>query len=290
MSCLSKVYPTEIGVGQWPICDALAPHVHVITGYNYTTTEARLELGHLLCWAADFDIERGMYHQALDRAEQSLKIFRKLVPEQDERLAAATWLYGRLRYYQTQSKSDIDVAAELLQKALSISKYPSLVFAETAFELAHLYYDQCNEELCLEMGQASFECWKELEGPNSVRMLDNMHDYALELAMLGREDEGIAMWQQIVERCPASNAIENTKTIYTYRSMAANAEFQGDAAMAEIFYAKLISLSEAIYYSEHIHVYDYLPSQPCRTNHASRQAGGCYSIEQRHISELSQHF
>ena len=257
LACVSKKYPTEIGVAEWPVCDALAPHVHIITGYKYETTEARLDLAHLLCWAADFDVERGMYTQALERAEQSFQIFQQLVPEHDERLAAATWLYGRLRYYQAQSASDMDAAAELLQKALSISRYPSLNFAESAFELAHLYYDQCNEKECLKMGKANFECWEKLEGPSSVRTLDNMHDYALELAMLGHEEDGIAMWKEIVERCPASDASENTKTVYIYRSMAGIAEFQRDAAMAEIFYAKLITLCEAIYYSEHIHVFDY---------------------------------
>ena len=257
LACVSKDYPTEIGVAEWPDCDALSPHVHVITSQQYRTTEARLNLAHLLCWAADFDIERGMYTQALNRAQRSLEIFRQLVPEHDERLAAATWLYGRLRYYQAGSVRDMDIAAELLQKALSISKYPSLNFAESAFELAHLYYDQCNKEKCLEMGKASFECWEELEGPSSVRTLDNMHDYALELAMLGHEEEGIAKWQEILERCPVSDASENTKTIYTYRSLAGIAEFQCDAAMAEILYAKLITLCEAIYYSEHIHVFDY---------------------------------
>ncbi len=257
LAYVSKEYPTEIIVAEWPICDALAPHVHVIMGYKYQTTEAWLDLAHLLCWAADFDIERGMYIQALERAEQSVKILRQLVPEQDERLAAATWLYGRLRYYQARSASDIDIAAESLQKALHISGYPSLNFAESAFELAHLYYDQCNEKSCLEMGKASFECWEALEGPSSVRTLDNMHDYALELAMLGHEEDGIAMWQEIMERCPASDASENTKSVYTYRSMAGIAEFQGDATMAEIFYTKLVTLCEAMYHSEHIHVFDY---------------------------------
>ena len=257
LACVSKDYPTEIGVAQWPICDALAPHVHIVTGYVYKTTEARLDLAHLLCWAADFDIERGMYPQALEQAEHSLRILRQLVPERDERLAAATWLYGRLRYYQAQSAGDVDAAANLLHKALSISEFPSLNFAESAFELAHLYYDLCNEKMCLEMGKASFECWQELEGPNSVRTLDNMHDYALELAMFGHEKDGIAMWQEIVERCSASDASEHTKTVYTYRSMAGIAEFQGDAAMAEIFYAKLITLGEEIYFSEHVHVFDY---------------------------------
>ncbi|KAK4991151.1 hypothetical protein LTR66_006622 [Elasticomyces elasticus] len=257
LACISRDYPTEIGVAEWPICDALAPHVQVVTGYEYKTTDARLDLAHLLCWAADFDIERGMYVQALERAEQSLMIFQELVLEDDERLAAATWLYGRLCYYEAQSAANVDAAAKLLEKALSISKYPSLNFAESAFELAHLYYDQCNESLCFKMGKASFECWKAMEGPSSVRTLDNMHDYALELAMLGHKEEGIAMWQEILELCPASDASENTKTVYTYRSMAGIAEFQGDAAIAEIFYAKLITLCEAMYNSEHIHLLDY---------------------------------
>ena len=107
------------------------------------------------------------------------------------------------------------------------------------------------------MGKASFECWKEMKGQSSIRTLDNMHDYALELALLGHEEDGIAMWQEIVERCPASDSSENTKTVFTTRSMAGVAEFKGDAAIAEIFYAKLISLSEAMYFPEHIHVFDY---------------------------------
>ncbi|KAL8897618.1 MAG: hypothetical protein Q9207_007124 [Kuettlingeria erythrocarpa] len=257
LACVSRDYPTEIGVAEWPICDALAPHVHVLTGYKYNTTEARLDLAHLLCWAADFDIERGMYIQALQRAEQSLQIFRQLVPERDERLAAATWLSGRLRYYQARSTIEMNAAAEILRKALGISEYPSLNFAESAFELAHLFYDLCKGAECLEMGKASFECWEALEGARSVRTLDNMHDYALELALLGHEDEGIAKWEEIIERCPAGDASENTKTVYTYRSRAGIVEFQGDAAMAEILYAKLIILCEEMYNPKHIHVFDY---------------------------------
>lgn len=257
LACVSKNYPTEIGVAEWPKCDALAPHVHVLTGYSYNTAEARLDLAHLLCWAADFDIERGMYAQALDRAGRSLSIFQQLAPERDERRAAATWLYGRLRYYQVQSARDIEIAADLLLTALDTSKYPSLTFAESAFELAHLYYDQCNGEKCLEMGKASFQCWEAMEGENSSRTLDNMHDYALELAMLGHKEEGIAKWQEIIERYPASNASEQTKDVYHFRSLAGISEFQGNAAMAEIFYAKLMAIGEETYHSEHIHLFDY---------------------------------
>ena len=194
LACVSKIYPTEIGVAEWPICDSLAPHVHALTGYQYNTEEARMHLAHLLCWAADFDIERGMYIQALQRAERSLEILNALVKERDERLVAATWLYGRLRYYQAHSSSDMDAAAKLLENALKTSNYPSLNFAESAFELAHLYYDRCNKKRCLDMGKASYECWEALEGRYNVRTLDNMHDYALELAMLGNEADGIAMW------------------------------------------------------------------------------------------------
>ncbi|KAL6714191.1 hypothetical protein ACLMJK_008686 [Lecanora helva] len=257
LAYLARDYPTVIGVAEWPFCDTLAPHVHVVTSYVYTSKEARLNLAYLLCWAADFDIERGLYTQALQRAEKSLRIFQELVSKDDERLASATWLYGRLRYYQVQSASDIEAAAELLETALSISEYPSLNFAESAFELAHLYYDQCNEDRCLEMGKASFECWEKMEGRDSVRTLDNMHDYALELAMLGHSEEGIKMWQEIVDRCPASDASDQTKEVYKYRSMAGIAEFRGDAATAEVFYAKLIALGEVMYHAEHIHLFDY---------------------------------
>lgn len=63
------------------------------------------------------------------------------------------------------------------------------------------------KKMCLEMGKASFECWEALEGPSSVRTLDNMHDYALELAMLGHEEDGIAMWQEIMQRCPVQRCL-----------------------------------------------------------------------------------
>ena len=279
LACISRDYPTEIGVAEWPVCDALAPHVHTVTGYRYETIEAQLDLAHLLCWAADFDIERGMYVQALTRARRSLSIFQQLVSARDQRLAAATWLYGRLCYYEAKSTSDMDAAADLLRNAFSISTYPSLNFAESAFELAHLYYDQCKAETCLEMGKASFECWEEMEGLSSVRTLDNMHDYALELALLGHERAGIAKWQDIVKRTPSSDASENTKTVYTYRSLAGIAEFQGEAAMAEFFYAQLIVLCEALYNSEHIHVYDY------RLSHAEQIMRQGKLEEARNLSE-----
>ena len=75
--------------------------------------------------------------------------------------------------------------------------------------------------------------------------------------MLGKEADGIAMWQEILNRCPASNANENTKTVYNGRSMAGIAEFQGDSAVAEGFYARLITLCESMYHPDHVHVFDY---------------------------------
>lgn len=257
LACVSKAYPTEIGVAEWPLCDTLAPHVQIVLRYSYKSAPARLNLAHLLCWAADFDIERGMCEQALRRAYQSLKIFEELVSENDERLAAATWLYGRLQYYEAKSEDDINVAAETLQRALQISTYPSLHYAETAFELAHVYFDQRKEKQSLEMGKASFECWKAMEGLSSNRTLDNMEDYAIQLAMFGHEEEAIVYWQNIIDLCPASDASENTKTIYIFRSMASIAEFQGDQPTAEILYDKLIKLGEEIYNPEHVHVLLY---------------------------------
>jgi tetratricopeptide (TPR) repeat protein len=255
--CVSRSYPTVIGVAEWPVCDALAPHVRIVTGYKYDTTAARLELAHLLCWAADFDIERGMYVQALRRAKRSLSMFQELVPEEDQRRAAATWLYGRLQYYEAESDEDLNRAADTLKEALRISANPSLSYAESAFELAHFYHDQSNKEACLHMSRASFECWKAMEGTGSVRTLDNMHDYALELALLGHSDEAVAKWQEIVALCPASDLSENTKTVCTYRSLASIAEFQGDASFAEVLYQKLITLCTAIYNPQHRHVFDY---------------------------------
>jgi tetratricopeptide (TPR) repeat protein len=198
-----------------------------------------------------------MCEQALRRANQSLEIFGELVSEKDERLAAATWLYGRLQYYEAKSGDDINDAAKTLQRALRISKYPSLHYAETAFELAHVYFDQRKEKESLEMGKASFECWKAMEGLSSNRTLDNMEDYAVQLAMFGQEAEAIVHWQNIIDLSPASDASENTKTIYIFRSMASIAEFQGDEPTAEILYAKLIKLGEEIYNPEHVHVLLY---------------------------------
>jgi tetratricopeptide (TPR) repeat protein len=257
LNCVSKIYPTEIGVEEWSICDSLAPHVQIVTKYTHTTKEARLDLAHLLCWAADFDIERGMYVQALNRARQSLELFRELVPFNDDRLAAATWLYGRLVYYEAKSEADLEQAAGILRESLEISSHATLNYAEAAFELAHIYYAQGKEIECLEMGKASFECWMAMEGERSVRTLDNRHDYALELAMFGDENEAIKNWQIILDLTPTSDASENTKSVYTYRSLASIAEFQGDAQLAEMLYTKLIKLCSTIYNPEHIHVFDY---------------------------------
>ncbi|KAL9009929.1 MAG: hypothetical protein Q9173_005083 [Seirophora scorigena] len=108
-----------------------------------------------------------------------------------------------------------------------------------------------------EVLKASFACWENLEGLNSSRTLDNMYNYALELAMFGHEDEGIAKWQEMIERCPARDASENTKIVFTYRSRAGIVEFQGDAAIAEVLYANLIAPCQKLYAPEHVHVFEY---------------------------------
>lgn len=258
LALVSTIYPTVIGVNEWDICDTLAPHVQILLNYDYSDKAAQLHLAHLLCWAADFDIERGMYLQALDRSKHSLELFRKLVPESDERRAAATWLYGRLRYYEAKSAEDMKYAAQLLEEALRTSNNVSMIYAESAFELAHLYYDQGDHHACLKMGKASFESWKAKEGPSSKRSLDNRHDYALELAMCGHEEEAIANWNEILSLCPQSpDASENTRKVFEFRSLASIAEFQGDSAIAEILYQKLIKLCTAIYNDQHTHVFDY---------------------------------
>ena len=257
LKCVSQAYPTEIGLKEWPICDMLAPHVATVLEYEYQSTEARLELASLLCWAADFDVERGLYGQALARANRSLKLFKELVPPTDERLASSVWCYGRLLYYEARSQSDLLRAQETLREALSISNPSVYIFAECAFELAHLSFALDEEEECLKMGKASYECWKGIEGIGDVRTLDNQHDYALELAMFGHREEAITNWQEILDLCPKSNASEDTKSIYMYRSMASMAEFRGDASTAEILYAKLVKLGSSIYGEQHVHVFDY---------------------------------
>ncbi|EPE33392.1 P-loop containing nucleoside triphosphate hydrolase [Glarea lozoyensis ATCC 20868] len=268
LHCVSMTYPTEIGVAEWPLCDTLAPHVQIVTRYKYPSVEARLDLAHLICWAADFDVERGKCDQALRGAHHSLSIFQELVPPNDDRLAAATWLYGRLQYYEAKSEDDIRAATVTLKKAIANAHYPSLHYAESAFELAHLYYDQRNEKESLAMGKASFECWKEMEGTRSIRTLDNMEDYAVELAMFGHVDEAISHWQKIIDLSPSTDASENTKTIYMYRSSASISEFQGDASMAEILYKKLIELGEELYNPEHVHVLEY---RLCHAEQVMRQ-------------------
>ena len=280
LKCVSQAYPTEIGLKEWPICDTLAPHVATVLEYEYQSAEARLDLASLLCWAADFDVERGLYGQALARAKRSLNLFRELVPPTDERLASSMWLYGRLIYYEARSQSDLLRAQETLREALSVSNPSVYIFAECAFELAHLSFALDEEEECLKMGKASYECWKSIEGIGDVRTLDNQHDYALELAMFGYHEKAIANWQEILDLCPKSNASADTKSIYMYRSMASMAEFRGDASTAEILYAKLVNLGSSIYGEQHVHVFDYKLShaeQLLRLNRPKEAFESCQS-------------
>ena len=278
LNCVSQAYPTEIGFQERSTCETLAPHVATLLTYEYKSDTARLDLAHLLCWAADFDIERGLYQQALERAKQSLELFKDLVPSDDDRVASAMWLYGRLIYYGAKSQSDLLFAQELLQASLQTSSPSTLTFAESAFELAHLFYVLDKKKECLEMGRKSFECWQSIEGKSSVRTLDNWHDYSLQLAMFGYREEAIANWRDIIRLCPQSDASQNTKSIYTWRSLASIAEFQDDSSTAEILYAKLVELGSSIYGPEHVHVLDYRLSnaeQILRQNKPQRALEAC---------------
>ena len=281
LKCVSEAYPTVVGLAQWPVCDALAPHVATVLDYEYTSEEARLDLAHLLCWAADFDVERGMYHQALTRAEKSHGLFKELVLSTDQRLAASTWCHGRILYYEARSQSDLMQAREILQQGLNIADKSSWIYAECAYELAQSAYALGKREECLKMAKLNVDCWQRIEGMGDLRTLDIMHDYALALAMSGHRAEAISQWQEILDLYPKCNASADTKSIYMYRSMAGMAEFRGDASTAEILYAKLVALGSSIYGIQHIHVFDYRLShaeQILRLNQPKKAFELCQSI------------
>jgi hypothetical protein len=108
-----------------------------------------------------------------------------------------------------------------------------------------------------------------------LRTLDNLDSYALELALLGLKYEAISKWQEVVDLYQTKGSVENgdnengedeeedeedeedTRAVYIYCSMASIAEFQDDAESAEILYAKLITVSEAMYGPDHVHILDY---------------------------------
>ena len=281
LKCVSQAHPTEIGVAQWQICDTLSPHVATVLSYGYQSQESRLDLANILCWAADFDVERGLYGQAFARAKKSMVLYKELVPPTDGRLAASMWQYGRLVYYEARSRADVLHAEQTLQEALAIADPTIYHYAVIAFELAYLSYVLDDKDQCLKMGKESFECWKRIEGAGGLRTLDDMHDYALELAMCGHRDVAIAKWQELLRLCPETNASEDTKSIYMYRSMASIAEFQGDSSAAEVLYAKLVKLGVSIYGDQHTHVFDYKLShaeQILRQNRPKEAFGLCWSI------------
>ncbi|MCJ1311572.1 hypothetical protein MMC25_005245 [Agyrium rufum] len=257
ITALAREYPTHVGVSDWPVCENLTPHVQAVLTYQLASETAQLERGHLLCWAADYDVERGLYDQAFQRAEESTNIFDRFVPGTDPRAAAAQWQVGRLQYDHARSESHLNSASVALNRALQDSHKPGVIYADTAFELAHLYYEQNDTEKSVEMAEACWTSYQALLGPNDVRVLDNMHDHALKLAMCGRVQAGIKMWQDILTLCDASNASTDTRLIFSFRSLAGIAEFQGDSQMAEIFYQKLIILCERILSPDHVHVFDY---------------------------------
>ena len=257
VTAVSKAYPSHVGVSDWSVCENLAPHVQTVLTYQVTSVTARLSRGHLLCWAADYDVERGLYDRAFHRAVESDNLIKHLVPATDQRLAASQWQFGRLQYYQSRSESQMNIAAAALTRALSIAVKPSIIYADISFELAHLYYERNDTQESLEMAEACWTSYKALWGPTDVRVLDHMHDHALKLAMFGQEEAGIKMWQEVLALCDASNASKDTKLVFTIRSMAGIAEFREDSRMAEILYKQLITHCENLLGPDHVHIFDY---------------------------------
>ena len=281
ITAVSAAYPTNIGVSDWPTCELLAPHVQTVLTYQLASVPAQLCRAHILCWAADYDVERGLYDRAFQRSMESAALFEHHVSETDQRLAAAQWQFGRLQYYQARSESQMNKATFALNRALLISQKPSIIYADTCFELAHIYYEHNNQEKSLEMAKACWTAYKTLWGPHDVRVLDHMHDHALKLAMFGDEEAGIKMWNEILTLCDGSSASENTKLVFTYRSLAGIAEFQENSDMAEIFYRKLVTHCAEVLGPDHVHIFDYrlsLAEQVMRQERLDEAREMCQSI------------
>jgi tetratricopeptide (TPR) repeat protein len=249
LKVLSEAFPSN-KYKNWTTCEALAPHVQVVTQYTFTP-DLNLLYAKLLHKASSYDKTQGRYNLAYGRCLDALSIRKKeLGPEHPDTLAS---MYDLANTLQNQGKYEAaeDMqrqVLELCQKMLGPEHQHTLA---SMHSLAKVVARQGKYEAAEDMQRQVLELRQKMLGPEHPDTLASMHSLAKVAARQGKYEAAEDIQRQVLELRQKILGPEHPHTLASIHSLAKVVAQQGKYEAAEDMQRQVLELRQKMLGPDH---------------------------------------
>jgi tetratricopeptide (TPR) repeat protein len=195
---LSQKFPTG-KYRNWPICEALEPHVQVVLRYDYNSQLCRLERAKILHNSADFALARGNYEVAMKRAKKAARIRKEILGPDDpatlDSLDLLVSTYSNQGLWKEAEELQMQVR-ETRKKVLG-PKHPDTL--TSIDNLALTYINQGRWKKVEELEVQVMETRKKVLGPQHPSTLTGVDNMGLVLQAQGKYEEAEKMHRRALK-------------------------------------------------------------------------------------------
>lgn len=112
---LTDTYPGSQTYENWPLLEALTPHAQIVFSFTFSTAVELLQCAKLLIFSALYDLGKGKYIEAHEKASKSMEIRQRLLPPDHQLTLDSLQTLGECQLHL----SDLETAKATLQRAIA---------------------------------------------------------------------------------------------------------------------------------------------------------------------------
>jgi tetratricopeptide (TPR) repeat protein len=249
LQVLSELFPPD-NYENWAACEALTPHVQVVTQYTFTP-DLNLQYAKLLHKASSYDETQGRYNVAYGRCLDALSIRKnELGPEHRDTLRTICDLGVLL---ERQGKYDVakemhQQVLELSQKVLGPEHLDTLV---CMYNLASVLLSQGKYQAAEDMQQQVLELSQKLRGPEHPDTLNSMYYLADVLLSQGKYEAAEDMQQKVLKLSQKLRGPEHPDTLKSMHNLGKVLERQGKYEAAKEMHQRELELCKKLLGPQH---------------------------------------
>jgi tetratricopeptide (TPR) repeat protein len=249
LQVLSELFPTD-DYENWAACEALTPHVQVVTQYTFTP-DLNLQYAKLLHKASSYDEAQGRYNVAYGRCLDALSIQKnELGPEHRDTLRTMRDL-GLL--LERQGKHD--AAKEMHQQVLGLSQKvlgpEHLDTLACMYNLADVLLSLGKYEAAEDMLRQELELCQKLRGPEHPNTLSSMYSLGKVLRGQGKYEAAKEMHQRELELSKKVLGPQHPDTLTSMHGLATVLKGQGKYEAAEEIEKQVLEQRQKVLGPEH---------------------------------------
>jgi tetratricopeptide (TPR) repeat protein len=247
---LSQKFPTR-KYQNWPICEALEPHVQVVLRYDYNSQLCRLERAKILHNSADFALARGNYEVAMERAKEAARIRKEILGPDDPATLDSLDLLVSSYSNQERWKEAEELVVQVMEtkKRVLGPQHPSTLTSVDHLGLVLLAQGKYEE--AEDMHRQALEGREKMLRMEQPNILISANYLGLALQAQGKYEKAEKMHRQALEGREKMLGMENPDTLTSVDHLGLELQAQGKYEEAKKMYRRALEGREKMLGIEH---------------------------------------